>query len=46
MSIPALPQLTHGRTGQRPLVVVRHPYVHFDIAPIGRLLQLDFSTLI
>jgi len=46
MSIPALPQSTHGRACERPFVVVRHPHVHYDIRPrFVRLLQLDSSTL-
>lgn len=31
---------------KRPLVVVRHTHVHPDIPLLGRLLHLDFSTLI
>ena len=38
--------VAHGRARQRPLVVVRHPHIHLDIAPCGRLLQLSLSTLI
>ena len=46
MSIPALPQSTHGCARQRPFVVVRRAHVHLDVPPFGRLLQLDFSGLI